>query len=348
MTAPAPDPDLRLDEPRNDATRRTTGPMGTHHEPPAGSGSAGLLGHLCLAVACLCLALAYLLPAQVYPRLAVLPANPDINQVQNAQHATALVPDLSSPTGVRLVRDTDLQITTHVTKAPDHPLGDSVVWTLGTRTTVASYGMINARLETVSLDRHTALPTNCCGDRLATAVDNPSGVPLRHEGYITFPFNVQKHSYPLWDIQLKRARIASYMGEERRDGLRTYVFRTDVPWQKIGTQELPGSLFGVAEPSVNADAEYADSRTFWVEPAGSDVIGLHEELNQRYSYQGHTVTAISASLDSPRLSQARLSDDREGAATFPWLRARASLVLVPVGLLLLAGWLLSLRRHRRK
>jgi Porin PorA len=346
MTAAAPDPDLRVDESRAAPTRHASGLGGAHQEPSAGSGRGGLVGYLCLALACLCLALAYLLPAQVYPRLAVLPADPKISQVQIAQHATALVPDLSSATGVRLVRDTRLQVTTYASQAPQRGTGRSVVWTLGTRTTVEGHGMINARVETVSLDEHTALPTNCCGDRLVTALDEPRGVALRHEGYVAFPFDVQKHSYPLWDIQLKRARMASYVGEERRDGLRTYVFRTDVPFEKIGSQELPGSLFGVSDPSVNADAEYADSRTFWVEPASGDVIGLHEELNQRYSYQGRSVTAVSASLDSPRLSDARLADDRRGAATFPWLRGRASYVLVPVGLLLLAGWVLTVSDGR--
>jgi hypothetical protein len=292
----------------------------------------------------LLIGLAVLLPTQVYPRLAVLPDGPGTTQVQVARGGIALVPDPSAPAGAREVRDVGIKITTTVIAAPGTGSEDSVFWQLGTRVTVAGHGMLNARLETVSLDRRTARPTNCCGDRLVTDLTQPQGVPLQHEGFVTFPFDLQKHSYPIWDVQLKRARPAAYVGEEQREGMRTYVYRADTPFTKVGTQALPGRLFGLAAASVQADAEYADQRTFWAEPATGAVVGLREVLNQRYRYGERTVTAISANLDGLPLPAGVLDDTRQGARWLPWLREGASYLLAPIGVLLLLGWGLTLRR----
>jgi hypothetical protein len=300
---------------------------------------ARLRGHLCLGTACFVLGLAVLLPTQVYPRLAVTPADPGISQVQLATGGTALLPDLSSPLGVRRVHDVDVKITTTVIAAPGGSSDpDSVRWQLGTRITVGKH-LLTARLETVSLDRRTARPTNCCGDRLVTDPAQPQGVPLRHEGYVTFPFDLQKRPYPVWDVQLKRARTAAFIGEEHREGLKTYVFRADTPFTVVGTQSLPGRLFGVSTPSVTATSEYSDQRVFWVEPATGSVVDLREVLEQRFRYQGRTVTALAATLDSPSLRPDVLEDTRKGALMLPWLRERASYVLAPIGLLLLAFWI---------
>jgi hypothetical protein len=313
---------------------------------PAGVG-AGATDHaglrrigsqVALAAGCLALALAVLLPTYVYHHVAVLPDDPQTEQDQVATDATALVPDVQIPAGAQVMHNVVARITTYIAEAPGGSKKGSVVWQLATTTNIDGQGLLDARVETISLDRQTAEPTNCCGDKLVTSQEDPKGVPLHHQGYLTFPFNVQKHSYPVWDVQLNRERPATYQGEERRDGFRTYRFRASNEWTKIGTQEVPGALFGLSAPSVVADSEYADTRTYWIEPASGSVVGLHENLQQRLTYQGHSVTALSADLDSPRLSGDILQQTRSGARWLPWLRGRASIVLVLLGLALIGLW----------
>ena len=313
---------------------------------PAGAG-AGTTDHagprwigsqVALAAGCLALALAVLLPTYVYHHLAVLPDDPQQEQVQIATGATALVPNVQIPAGAQVMHDVVVRISTYIAAAPDASEGGSVVWQLATTTSVDGQGLLDARVETVSLDPRTAEPTNCCGDRLVTSQEDPEGVALRHQGYLAFPFDVQKHSYPVWDVQLNRARTAAYQGEENRDGFRTYRFRASNEWTKVGTQEVPGALFGLSAPSVVADSEYADTRTYWIEPASGSVVGLRENLRQRLTYQGHSVTALTADLDSPRLSGDILQQTRSGARWLPWLRGRASIVLVILGLALIGFW----------
>jgi hypothetical protein len=207
-----------------------------------------------------------------------------------------------------------------------------VVWLLATRVNVNGK-LLNARIERVSLNPRTTEPTNCCGDSLVTEEGDRTGERLLHTGYLTFPFDTQKQSYPMWDIQLRRSRLANYEGEETRAGVRTYKFRLVNDFEKTGTQELPGSLFGLKDASVKADAEYADDRTMWVEPASGGTVDLVEHVQQRFSYQGRTVTAMDANLISPPMDPDLLSQVKTGATVLPWLRGRASFVLVLLALL---------------
>ena len=289
-----------------------------------------------LVCGCFALVLAALLPGYVYPRLAVLPGDPGQAQVQRGSGATVLVPDLDAPAGARVVRDVDVEVTTFVSEAPvDRPDG-TVVWDLSTETSVGGHGLLDARVERVSLDARNAEPVNCCGDRLATEHADPGGRPIYHEGLVTFPFDVSRRDYPVWDVQLGRARTARYVGEETVDGVRTYRFQAHTPFEDIGTRELPGGLFDVDAPAVTAVEQYADTRTYWVEPQTGAVVDLHEVLHQRFVHDGREVTAISAELESPSLDADLLADLRQGARMLPWVRWRASAVLVVVALALLA------------
>src|SRR6185436_15021232 len=127
-----------------------------------------------------------------------------------------------------------------------------------------------------------------------------------------------------------------FRGEEPRDGLRTYVFRAHTPFADVGSRELPGRLFGLSAPSVQAIEQYADTRTYWVEPETGAVVDLADELRQRFTYRGHEVTAVAANLESPPLDADLMAQVRQGAAMLPWLRWRASAILVLVALALLA------------
>jgi hypothetical protein len=345
MTA-ARDPGIGLDLLPARAGDGPQAPAGPRRPPADTSGRA--TRHVPLALGCFALFLAVLLPVFVYPRLAVLPDDPRATQVQTDPHGTVLVVDPSLPAGARVLEDVPVRVTTHVSEAPTAADDGSVVWRLATRTELSHTGvptrvspgnsLVNARVETVSLDRRTGEPTNCCGDRLVTDEGDREGRPLVHRGYVAWPFDVQKQAYDVWDVQLNRPRTAAFIGEEERDGLRVYRFQAVTPLEKIGTQVLPGALFGVDEASVTAETEYADTRTFWIEPATGNVVDLQEELLQQFSYRGKVVPAISANLESPPLEADLMAKTRQGAQVLPWLRGRASVVLVVAGLALIAVW----------
>ncbi|MFI7589749.1 porin PorA family protein [Spongisporangium articulatum] len=282
------------------------------------------------------LVLAALLPFYAYPRLAVLPADPAADQVQRATDATVLVPDADAAAGARLVRHTPVAISTHVGADPGwHPEG-TVVWQLATQVTQGPGAqLVDARVETISLDRRTARAVNCCGDSLVTDAGDAAGTPLRHTGYLTFPFDTQPRTYPLWDNQLQTARPARYLGETRRAGLRVSVYRAVTEWTPVGTQELPGALFGLSDASVRAVAWYADVRDYFVEPTTGSTVETVEKLRREYRYDDRTLTALSADLRSDPLPAHQLDQVRTGAAVLPWLRSRAAVVLVLCALLML-------------
>jgi hypothetical protein len=294
-----------------------------------------LARYLPLCLGCFALALAALLPGYVYPRLAVLPADPQQAQVQYATGATILVPDADSAAGARVVEDADVTVTTFVAGAPVARPEESVVWDLSTEVEVAGRGPVDARVERVSLDAHTAEPTNCCGDRLATDFGDPSGRSLVHHGLVAWPFGVQARDYPVWDVQLGRSRTAAFQGEETRDGVRTYRFQAATPFEDIGTRDLPGRLFRLQAPSVEAVEQYSSTRTYWVEPATGAVVDLREVLHQRFSYGGRQVTAFAATLESASLDAGLMGDVRTGARLLPWIHRRAPAGLAAAGLALL-------------
>jgi Porin PorA len=310
---------------------------------PGGVPFGRVLAPVLLASGAFALALAVLLPMVVYPRLAVFPADPQALQAQVDASGSALVPDLSAPAGARVLRNVEITIDNFISQAPEIPDDDSVVWQVATTVQVAGK-LLNARYEHVSIDKRTGLTNNCCGDRLFTTRGDTVGEPLQHSGYLSFPFNVQKKTYRLWDVQLRRSRPATYLGQDQRDGFSTYKFVAATPLTKIGTQDLPGSLFGLKDASVTADSMYADTRTFWVEPNTGSVVGLHDKLRQQFTYNGRTVIAIDADLSSPNLPETLRDQTRQGAMALPWLRGRASWVLVAAGLLMIYGWYAVRRR----
>ncbi|MFG1925370.1 porin PorA family protein [Cryptosporangium sp. NPDC048952] len=292
-----------------------------------------------------------LLPLYVYPRLAVLPADPQTEQILKGTDATVLMPDMDAPAGATVLTGVNVTARNFVAAATgvDNDGGDNV-WDIATRIEVDGRGLLQARVERLSIDPNTGEATNCCGDRLVTDEAEPDGKELRHEGYYTFPFDTQKQSYQIWDVNLEQATTAEYVGETTKDGIDVHMFKKAVPLQKIGTMELPGGLFDSTEPNVDAEAWYADTRTYWIEPNSGDVIGVREEITQQYTANGKTVTAFEAKMDSVRNSQERLDQAKQASSLLPWLRGRASIVLVLLGLILfvaaaLVGRPLNFRRR---
>jgi hypothetical protein len=96
-----------------------------------------------------------------------------------------------------------------------------------------------------------------------------------------FPFGVDKQDYRFYDLQVRKAVKAKYVGEDTVQGLDVYKFVMDVPNTRIGEQEVPGSLVDEPEEqSVDADLYYKGKRTLWVEPSTGVIVLGQQEMTQ--------------------------------------------------------------------
>lgn len=343
--AEEPDGPVPRAEAPDDPVQRAEGPPASHPESARRRRRVPLAATEMVAVGVFCLALALLLPLFVYPRLALQPADPNVMQIQTSNDGTALIPDQSVPAGARVASHIPVSINTYIGQdRSHHATSGNVLWQLGTRIVAAGH-LLQARIEDVSLNKRTARPSNCCGDSLATELDKPAGVPITHTGLITFPFNSRKHNYTVWDVNLNHSRVAVYSGTTRRNGMLVYKYTATNGWLPVGTRALPGLLFGLKTPSVNAIGQYADRRTYFVEPNTGATLDVEEQLSQRYVFNNRPVTAFTGLLESPSLPAHRIHQVREATVVLPWVRGRASIVLGVLALLLFAGAALLLRRR---
>jgi hypothetical protein len=313
----------------------------------AGRGSS-ITASVMVAIGVFLLVLAWLLPHYVAPALIELPHNPEDGQNLVTHDATVLVPDMKSKTGIDVLQNATVSIDTWVSAPPVGDFGpDSVVWLLATKVVVQGHGLLNARVERVSFDKHSGQPNNCCGDTLVTDQAQPGGVPIVHSGsVINFPFNMKKQDYPLWDIQLKKTKVARFTGVVRDRGMNLYGYRAITPLTDMGTMDLPGSLFGSTAPSVKAVSQYADDRQMKVEPSSGVVVDMTDHTVQQYTFNGRTVTAMNANLTLLPPTAKHLKQYQQSNTYLPWLRGRLSIVLVLVAVVLFVGAALLFRRRR--
>lgn len=110
---------------------------------------------------------------------------------------------------------------------------------------------IDWTLEKWVADRKTTLPVHCCGES-----------PVFDQGYyLKFPFDVQRHDYPLWNPKAKHAFPVHFTGTVNVRGHEFYRFDGTVPPTKIGEHDVPGQLVGLPRDKgmVHVDEYYADS-----------------------------------------------------------------------------------------
>jgi len=130
------------------------------------------------------------------------------------------------------------------------------------------------------------------GDQYSTrSVDVP------REGQVyKMPFNTQKKDIEWWDSSIRQATTMEYIGEENVNGLDTYKFVQVIDPTDIGDQDLPGSVFGVADATVTADLVYAMTRTLWIEPVTGSPVMRTEVRNQVFEYDDIQVPAFVGTI----------------------------------------------------
>lgn len=234
------------------------------------------------------LALAGLSKFYMYDRLAVVPLN--TNQVSIAATAPGADAEyLDAAAGLATVNG-PLKSTTLVTgdvkasKQASKDLGrDVAVWDNYTCTDKPSFDCgsgdtpLSGTTDRVAFDVTTGKVVDWDGN--SSEADGKVTKPYAFEGqYFKFPFDVQKKTYEWWDGTIQAGVPMKYVGEGKVKGMKVYKFVGTVEPVKIGTQDVPGDLVGMDEPTVTADRIYSDVKTFSVEPVtGIVIIGIDSQ-----------------------------------------------------------------------
>jgi Porin PorA len=313
-----------------------------------------MLGPILIGSGVFLLVLAWALPFVVYPKMAILPIDPQASQTVKGDGFDVLLPRNVDDGGTHNFYNVSVTSKVFVTedtrngKLPaDSP---NAFWSVSTRTYIDGKGLLLATVEGVSLDRRTAKANNCCGDYYQTEKDDPAGVAMPHEGWVfNFPFNTQKRSYPLWDASVNKTVPAVFAGEETVRGFKAYRFEQEVPPQKTGTQDLPGELFKLDDPSVVADYIYHAHRTFWIEPNSGAIVNYQQRLDHQFDYKGARIPIIQGTLSLvPPSEDAQITKLlRQAAMGLPLLRWRLPMIFLPLGIVLLVAGIIRIRRQQQ-
>jgi len=238
----------------------------------------------------------------------------------------------------------DLNVTVRQ-KVVGHPDGagagdDVAVWEHGTALVSSDGTVLKASTYQVCLDRTTALAVSCP----STTVDGHTGA--RIDGLtMTFPLDVQKTTYPVYDSTAGKAFPARFQGVETKGGVQVYRFEQTVPETVVETTQVPGTMAGTTSTTnVSADFVYSNTRSFWVEPTSGVIVtgDQHpkEVVRGPGGAQGATLLAGTFTADPQTLAEGvnRAKDSRFQITmlrtVLPWTMAGLGLLLVVVGFLL--------------
>ena len=315
-----------------------------------------LIGGIATLLGVLALVLGFA-SGRIYDRLAVAPLDQNTIAVSEGTGVSVLRV-WKDKDAVRFDELTDQRVrNTRVVrgipgKVPDAQRDRNAFWQLGLKTEIVDVAPVTLSVDGVSIDRHTGMATNCCGDTVSTGtIEDPTASrSIRHEGlFFKFPFDAQKKSYPFWDGELKAARDAAFVREEKVKGLNTYVYEQTIPTTRLpGSRTVPRTMFGSGTGNVQVQSDYANTRTFWVEPNTGAIIRAQENINREAVSEAGTVTLIKGFIGYNDKTQQKFADEYgDKAGKLAFVRD----LLGPIGfiagaLLTLLGLLLLFTRRR--
>ncbi|WP_148614744.1 DUF3068 domain-containing protein [Nocardioides rubriscoriae] len=173
--------------------------------------------------------------------------------------------------------------------------------------------------------------------------------PVERSGqWLKFPFDTQKKDYLQWDGNIEKATPAVYSGTEKIDGLEVYKFVQTIPETLLdGTRELPGKVFGLTDPTVDASTYYTMTRTFYIDPATGAPVNRVEDRTQEFEYDGTRVTAFTGTV---QYTAAQVKDSVDTAKSkgmvLGGMQLLFPLIALVLGLLAIAGGVLLGRGDR--
>lgn len=279
----------------------------------------------------------------VHPTLATAPADHDSETALEAADAEIFNsdPEVLAPETTDLAI---LSITVADTEA-DAPDGVSV-WHNSTTVRKDDGSIFQQTRERAAFDSVSGAGVECESCDTWEEIATDERVDVTFEGQIyKFPFNTQQQDYEVWDGTLGEATTATYEGEETIDGLDVYEFVQVIEPTVVETREVPGSVFGSDETSVQAELVYGMTRTQYIEPVTGAPIDRVEERTQELVYDGVRVPAFVGTVRYTDDQVASTVDDVSSQAPilggmrglFPLIGLVLGLVLIAVGILLGRG-----------
>lgn len=294
------------------------------------------------------------LQLHAYPSLAKLQHDIDTVSVSEADGVTAVV---YPPTGVpEIRRNLRLTATTRVEgdlgTSEVQKDGDVTVWKRATlvKEDVGNL-VLSAEVRRICLDRRTGEAVAPCpgefyeteqGKRITT-----DGRKLLQPGLnFVFPFDTEKRDHHWYDTVLKRPVAIHFDGEQVLQGLDVYRFVHTVPSTELDRFQVPGSLVGSPESSVDVTQYYGVKRTLLVEPTTGAVLSVRENIKQELRtatqdegegtpvFDGElrlTNASVTSNVDEVKKNLPRLFV----ITTLPVILWISGAVLVALGLLLL-------------
>lgn len=284
------------------------------------------------------LAGAALLPTVVVPSLERVPDDPDTTTVLRAEEARVL--DLTSAT--TLTTGLTLTSTTTAYEAGDPPPDGIAWWRTNTRIVDDGGVLRSESWEVQPFDARTGAASDCCEGFRVTAEGRTEEV--RRAGLVLkFPFRTEPEDQQVWDPALGEAVTATYEGEDEIDGVRAYVFRTEVPATQVASTDVPAAALGIdSVRTVTAAQVYEGGRTVWVEPNTGGFLDLRQTVRQTLTAEGREVVAMEATFALSPDSRADAVDQLRRGPMLGRLRG-----VVPLGLGVLGLALLALALWRR-
>lgn len=254
-----------------------------------------ILGLLSLVLGAFALLLGLLAKPVIYENLSKVPLDQTSVSISRGEGMSAL--QVSSE-GIKKLENVTLVSTRSVVGVPGVATDNNAFWQTTVESKVEDGPLLTYSDEGVSIDRTTAMSTNCCGDYVAVGDaekpdDEATREPSQHDGlFFKFPFDTQQKDYPYWDGSLNTAVNAQFQGEEKIDGVAAYKFVMVLgPTEVSENKGLPGSVFGTDEP-VDAGRVYENTRSLWVEPNTGAILKGLEEQNVRFEPRDTTLPSV--------------------------------------------------------
>jgi hypothetical protein len=294
------------------------------------------------------------LQLHTYPLLAKLQHDIDTISVSEGEGVTAVV---YPPTGIpEIRRNLRLTATTHVEGdlgAPEvEQNGDITVWKRATIVKEDSSDLVlSAEVRRICLDRRTGEAVAPCQDEFfeteqGKRITAEDGKQLHSGLNFVFPFNTEQRDHHWYDTVLQRPVAIHFDGEQLLQGLDVYRFTHTVPPTALDRLEVPGSLIGRPESSVDVTRYYGVTRTLLVEPTTGAVLSVREDVRQelRTATQGEgegtpvfngelrlTNASVTANVDEVKKNLPKLFM----ITALPVILWASGAVLVAIGLVLL-------------
>ncbi len=307
---------------------------------------------------------AVLVKFYAYPNLAVVPSSYESTTTLEAKGATIFDAGVLAPV------QSDLAISSYTYTNPEaDPNSGYTAWVSATsilRSDVAGAtcdptvdpalpGCFQQSTDRSGFDNSTGVAASAeeCGD-CPSSYDKSviegdeyvaQSVDITREGQLyKAPFDTQKKDMLWWDGSIAEATTMEYVGEEDVEGLTTLKFVQTIEPTNIGTQDLPGKVFGLPDATLTADVVYAMTRTLWIAPATGSPVKRSELRNQVFSYEGQTVPAFVGTVAyTDDVVTELVADAKSKTFLLNGMQALFPILMLLLGLASIAGGLL-LRR----